>query len=177
MQKKYLALALLVILFLTGCAGKPGVSTLIISKEGEVKSYIIEEFAAPYYDAEELKSNVLNDILHANEQLKQTAIELTSYELVEGVLSATIEYQSAKAYEDFNEETLYVGLWEEAVAEGYKIDAAIENDNYHIVIFTEPVDVKVPKKIVYVSDGLQKTGKKTVTVTDREKEIYYIIHE
>ena len=177
MQKKYLALALPVVLFLTGCAGEPSVSTLTISKEGEVKSYIVEEFAAPYYDAEELKSNVLDDILYANEQLKQTAIELTGYELVEGVLHATIEYQSTKAYEEFNEETLYVGLWEEAVNEGYEIDAAIENDNYHVAVFTEPVDVKVPKKILYVSDGLQKTGKKTVTVTDKEKEIYYIIYE
>ncbi len=177
MQKRYLALALLIALFLTGCAGKPSVSTLSISKDGEVESYIVEEFAASYYDAQELKNNVLNDILYANEQLKQTAIELTSYELVEGVLSATIEYQSTKAYEDFNEETLYVGLWEEAVAEGYKIDADIENDNYHVMVFTEPVNVKVPGEVLYVSDGLQKTGKKTVTVTDKEKEIYYIIYE
>ena len=70
-----------------------------------------------------------------------------------------------------------MGLLEEAVAEGYQIDSGIENDNYRIVIFSEPVDVKVPKKIVYTSEGLQLNGKKTVTVTDKEKEIYYIIYE
>lgn len=177
MQKRYLALALLMALFLTGCAGEPTVSTLCISKDGAVKSYIVEEFGEDYYDADELKSDVLEDVLNTNEVLKKTAIELTNYELAEGVLSATVEYQSAKAYEEFNDETLYVGLYEEAVAEGYKIVADIENDNYHIVIFSEPIDVRVPKKIVYVSDGLQKTGKKTATVIDKEKEIYYIIYE
>ena len=177
MQKKILALALLFALGLTGCAKSPTVSTLNIGKDMEVTSYIVEDFSAAHYDADELKNSVQNDILEANGQLKQTAIELTAYELTEGVLNATIEYQSAKAYEEFNEETLYVGLWEEAVAEGYKIDADMENDNYHIVIFSEPVNVKVPKKIVYASEGLQLNGRKTVTVTDKEKELYYIIYE
>ena len=52
-----------------------------------------------------------------------------------------------------------------------------ENDEYKVVVFSEPVDVSVPKSIVYVSEGLEKTGKKTVTVLDKEKEIYYIIYE
>ncbi len=177
MQKKYFALALLIVFVLTGCAGNPNVSTMDIHKDGTVKSYIVEEFGASYYDAEELKSSVMEDILHTNELQEQNVIELLECELTEGILKATIEYQNAGAYESFNEETLFVGLWEEAVAEGYAVDANIENENYHIVIFTEPVDVKVPKKIVYVSDGLQKTSSKKVTVTDKEKEIYYIIYE
>ena len=153
MQKRYLALALLIALFLTGCAENPSVSTMSISKEGEVKSFIVEDFAASYYDAEELKNDVLSDIAVVNEEQQQSLIELINYELVEGVLSATIVYQNAKVYEEFNEETLFVGLWQEAVSEGYQIDADIENENYHVVVFTEPVDVKVPKKILYVSDG------------------------
>ena len=177
MQKKYLALALLGVLFLTGCSGSHDVSTLSINKDGEVTSYIVEEFLAPNYDAEELKRNVLSDIAVANENLKHSAIELKDYELVDGSLKATIDYKSAKAYEEFNEETLYVGTLNKALKEGYDIDADIEDDEYHIVLFTENVNVEVPKKIVYVSDGLQKNGSKAVTVTDKEKEIYYIIYE
>lgn len=177
MQKKYLALALLVALFMTGCAKEPMVSTMTIHKDGVVESYIVEEFSAPYYDAQELESSVLANIASVNEQYEQPAIELTGYELVEGVLKASIEYQNAEAYEEFNEETLYVGLWEEVVKAGYEIGAEIENDEYHVVVFSEPVDVRVPKKIVYVSDGLQTIGRKAATVTNMEKEIYYIIYE
>lgn len=177
MRKKYWAFTLLVALFLTGCGANPEMSMLDISKNGEITSYIVEDFSASYYDAEELKADVMEAILDVNGQLKQTAIELTKYDLTEGVMKATVEYQNAKAYEAFNEEKLYVGLLEEAVEEGYQIDSDIENDNYRIVIFSEPVDVKVPKKIVYTSEGLQLNGKKTVTVTDKEKEIYYIIYE
>ena len=177
MRKKYLALALLTVFILTGCVGSPDVSTLNIKKDGTVKSYIVEEFTASYYNAEELKNDVSKEVLRINEEYGQMVMELTQYELEEGILKATIEYQNADVYEDFNEETLFAGSLEEALAEEFTIDADIENDNYHIVIFSEPVDVKVPKKIVYVSDGLQTIGSKTVTVTNKEKEIYYIIYE
>ena len=60
---------------------------------------------------------------------------------------------------------------------GYQVGAEIENDGYQVVVFSEPVDIRVPKKIVYVSDGIQTIGKKTATVIDKEKEIYYIIYE
>lgn len=178
MQKRILAFALLATLFLTGCAYNPEVSTISIGKEGDVESYIVEEFTAAYYDAEELRNNVLADIQKVNDEYGQMVIELTEYELLEGgILKAGIQYQSAKVYEEFNEETLYVGLWKDAIAEGYKVNAAIEDEEYRIVIFSEPVSVRVPKKIVYVSEGLQPDGKKAVTVTDKEKEIYYIIYE
>ena len=177
MQKKHFALALLSVILLMGCAGEANVSTMTIDKNGAVQSYIVEDFTASYYDVEELRNSVLEDISYVNEQHEQTAIELTKYEVVEGGWKAIIEYQNADVYEDFNEETLYVGLWDEALDEGYDVTAEMENDNYRILIFSEPVDVKVTKKIVYVSDGLQKTSSKKVTVTDKEKEIYYIIYE
>ncbi len=178
MQKRILAFALLTALFLTGCAYNPEVSTISIGKNGEVESYIVEDFTASYYDAEELRNSVLADIQKVNEEYEQPAIELTAYELTEsGILKSSIKYHSAKAYEEFNEETLYVGLWKEAISEGYKVDAQIEDEEYRIVIFSEAVNVMVPKNIVYASEGLQLNGKKTVTVTDKEKEIYYIIYE
>lgn len=178
MQKRILAFALLAALFLTGCAYNPEVSTINIGKNGEVESYIVEDFAAAYYDAEELQSSVLADIQKANETYEQPAIELTAYEMTEGgILKASIEYQNAKAYEEFNEETLYVGLWKDALSEGYAANAGIEDEGYHIVVFSEPVNVRVPKNIVYASEGLQLSDRKTATVTNKEKEIYYIIYE
>ena len=177
MHKRYWALALLVTIFMMGCGKEPVVSTMTIHKDGVVESYIVEEFMAPQYDANELKDSVLEEIAALNEAYENPIIELKGFEVIEGVLKANIEYQDANAYEDFNEETLYVGSWEEAITMGYPVSTELENDEYKVVVFSEPVDVIVPKNIVYVSDGLNKTGKKTVTVLDKEKEIYYIIYE
>ena len=178
MQKRKIALALLTAILLTGCGYDPEVSTISIGKDGNVDSYIVEEFAASYYDAEELRNIVMEDIQQANNELKQTAIALDSYELTEeGILKATVTYENAVAYETFNKETLYVGLWKDALAKGYAVKADMKDEEYHVAVFSEPVNVKVPKNILYVSEGLQLDGKKTVTVTDKEKDIYYIIYE
>ena len=178
MQKRKIALSLLAATLLAGCGYDPAVSTISIGKDGNVDSYIVEEFTASYYDAEELRNTVMEDIQQANNELKQTAIALDSYELTEeGVLKATVTYENAVAYETFNKETLYVGLWKDTLAKGYTVKADMKDEEYHVVVFSEPVNVKVPKNILYVSEGLQLEGKKTVTVTDKEKDIYYIIYE
>ena len=193
MRKKVIALALLSVLFLSGCGDDANVSQLTIDKEGAVKSYIVEEFTASYYNAEELQTGVTEDINYINEKYDGTVIELTKFAYEEGVVKATIEYQNANLYEEFNEEVLFVGTIEEAVAEKYQINATfydaknpenevkfadIKDENYHIMIFTEPINVKVPHKVLYVSEGLQKgNSSKKVSVTDNTQEIYYIIYE
>jgi len=177
MHKRYWALALLIAFFMMGCGKEPTVSTMIIHKDGVIESYIVEEFMAPQYDATELKSIVSDDIAFINETYETPAIELIGFEVVEGILKATIEYQNTSAYEEFNEETLYIGLWEDAIKAGYPVNTELEDDEYNIVVFSEPVDITVPKNIVYVSDGLEKSSKKTVTVLEKDKEIYYIIYE
>lgn len=193
MRKGWMALTLLSILFLVGCGEGQKESLMSIDKDGMVKSYIVEDFTASYYDAEELKASVSEDILSFNEESEETVIELTKFQAEEGVLRATIEYKNAEIYEEFNEETLFVGSIEAALEKGYKINASfysiqdmetalkfadVKEEAYHIIIFSEPVSVKAPGKVLYVSDGLQKgNGSKNVAVTDNTQEIYYIIYE
>lgn len=177
MRKRCWALALLITFLVMGCGKEPVVSTMIIHKNGVVESYIVEEFLAPQYDANELQRSVLEELATVNESYDNPIIELKEFEVVEGVLKAIIEYQKTSAYEEFNEETLYVGLWEEAIKAGYPVNAELENNQYQVVVFSEKVNVTVPKNIVYVSEGLEKTSKKTATVLNKEKEIYYIIYE
>ena len=192
MRKRWIVLALLSVLFLVGCAEGQDVSSMTIDEDGAVKSYIVEDFTASYYDAEELEASVSDNILYFNEKYEETVVELTKFQAEEGILKATIEYRSAKIYEEFNEETLFAGTIQDALAEDYDIDADfysvkdMENklafadieENFHIVIFSEPVNVEVAGKVLYVSDGLQKgSGSKKVTVADDTKEIYYIIYE
>lgn len=193
MHKKGIALALLSALILSGCGDSGNVSQITVDQEGTVTSYIVEEFSASYYDAEELQASVAEDINFINEKYEGNVIELSEFAFGEDVVKATIWYQSADLYEEFNEENLFVGTIEEALTQKYDMDVAfydiknLENEvafsdikegNYHIMIFTEPVNIKVPNKVLYVSDGLQKgNSSKKVSVTDNTQEIYYIIYE
>ncbi len=195
MRKKKIAIILLCLTFLTGCGYGQDTSAMIIKKNGEVKSYIVEDFSASYYDITELQESVEGDILSFNETYGESTIELKKFEVDEmNVLRATMIYEDANAYEEFNKETLFVGTLLEAIEAGYDLntsyygvsdasvtityDELIKENNYHVVIFTEPVNVKVAKKVIYISEGLQKGGSsKEVVITDNTKEIYYIIYE
>ena len=194
MRKKLAAFLLCTIPLLIGCAASQDTSSMTIKKDGVVKSYIVEEFTAPYYDEYELQQSAEADILAYNDETGEDAIELKKFKLEEGILRATVEYQTSKDYESFNEETLFVGLLSEAEKDGYDVEGTFyaaddlyqkltyeeiqKEGDYHVVIFTEPVNVKVADKVIYISDGLQKgNSAKEVSITDDTKEIYYIIYE
>lgn len=193
MQKKILALIMLSILLLTGCGGDEKVSTIIVEKDGSIRGYIVEEMNASHYDADELKESVTKDIAFYNDKYEEKAMELTKFQYEEGIIKAEIKYKDASFYELYNEEVLFVGKVGEALARDfdgntvlYKVKgkdkqitlAELGEKNYHVVIFSEPVNVKLPKKVLYLSEGLAKgSSSKKVKITDTTKEIYYIIYE
>lgn len=194
MRKKTIAMIILCIPFLFGCGNSFDTSSMTLTKDGIVKSYIVEDFSAAYYDASELEQSITADINSYNADYENEVIKLKEFVVEEGILNATITYENADVYEEFNEETLFFGSMSEAIEKGYKFDVPFysvtdptqktdydtikKENNYHVVIFTEPVNVKVADKVVYISDGLQKgDGAKEVMVTDTTKEIYYIIYE
>lgn len=193
MKKKIPAFLLLGILLLTGCVGEEKVSTITVEKDGSIKSYIVEEMNASHYNEEELKESVTEDIEFFNDKYEKKVMELNKFQYEEGIVKAEIEYSDADLYEIYNEEILFVGRVSEALANDfdekailYKVKdqsqqktlAELEEDNYHIVIFSEPVNVKLPKKALYISEGLEKgSSSKRVKITDNTKGIYYIIYE
>ncbi len=193
MRKRWIVPALLLVLLLTGCGEGKDSSVLVIDRHETVTSYIVEDFSASYLNAEELKTNVTEEINKANEGQENPVVELTKLEVEEGILRSTMEYQNTKAYEEFNEETLFVGTIDEAKEKGYSLDidlygvkdlntkvklSTVQTEDMKVLIFSEPVSVKAPKKILYISDGLVpgKSSKKA-DVTDNTKEIYYIFYE
>ena len=158
MHKRYWALALLVTIFMMGCGKEPVVSTMTIHKDGVVESYIVEEFMAPQYDANELKDSVLEEIAALNEAYENPIIELKGFEVIEGVLKANIKYQDASVYEDFNEETLYVGLWEEAITLGYPVNTDLENTTDIINLKKNADVIRAGGRIVEVIGGAKDDG-------------------
>ena len=193
MQKKILALIMLSILLLTGCGGDEKVSTIIVEKDGSIRGYIVEEMNASHYDADELKESVTKDIAFYNDKYEEKAMELTKFQYEEGIVKAEIKYKDASFYELYNEEVLFVGKVSEALARDFdgnavlykvkdkekqKTMAELGEKNYHVVIFFFFFNVKLPKKVLYLSEGLAKgSSSKKVKITDTTKEIYYIIYE
>lgn len=182
-----------VLILFTACSGDSDKSLMTVNKDGTIKSYMVEEFSESYYDAEELRESVAGDISYFNEKYESDVMELTEFEYAEGILKASMWYYDAKAYEDYNEEVFYSGKITDSLQEEYDLDVAffdvkdletklqfedIKNGENSVLIFSEPVNVKLPEKVLYISEGLKKgRSSKDVTVTDDTKEIYCIIYE
>lgn len=193
MRKSVVTLAMLSAMLLTGCGDDGNVSQITIDKEGGVKSYIVEDFTFSYYDADELQAKVLSDITDLNEEHGKDVIKLTDFAYEQGIVKATVEYSGTDIYEEFNEETMFCGTPAEAISQKYDENTVLydvndmektvslkklEDKECQILIFTEPVNMKLSQKVLYVSEGLTKgNSSKKVSITDDKQEIYYIIYE
>lgn len=200
MRKYVIACLLSVGFLLSGCGVFDDTPGLVVKESGEVKSCIQEEFAEDYYDADELQEEVNSEIAVYNDVAGTDSIVLKKFKIRYGneeavtSVSAVLEYASAKDYEAFNEETLYVGSVSESlkneqlselafysVEDGetkVTIEDILKEGEYQMIMFTEPVSVKGPKNVLYYSEGLSMSKEsKRVLVTDKDKEIYCIIYE
>lgn len=188
-------ISLLLVTLLVGCAGSKGENTIMeVHKDGSVKSHIVEAFDQSYYDEAELQESMESDIADYNVTAGDKNISLDQFLVKDAVAKATITYASAEDYMAFNEETLFLGTIKEAKSAGYEVSVdmnAVEDtssiqklsslsgdENMKLVIFSEPVEVKVYGKVLYVSKGLAPgSSDKSVTVTDTNQDLYYVIFE
>lgn len=195
MRRYVIAILLTMTFLLAGCGLFEDTPGLTVKENGEIKSYIAEEFSEDYYDETELHDSIQADIAEYNgeeEKIKLTKFKVTGDD--ELTLTAVMEYSSATDYEEFNGEVLYIGSVAEALKEGYGEDCIFmtsEDENskltlneidqkgaYHLIMFTEPVSMKAPKKIQYYSEGLElDDNEKRVNIIQEDKEIYCIIYE
>lgn len=194
-KKKLLLAAVSLTLLLGGCAfGNQAVdtTTIIVDKNGTVVEAIVEDFDKDYYRADELEQMVDEEISAYNTEAGEQKVKLDSFEQEEenGKISLRIEYASDEDYTQMNERTLFCGTVSDAYQAGYtfvsmidqKTGAAVAQEDIlemgdkMIVISEEALDIRVPGKIVYASEGVA-VSEKTATLPDDGEKLSYIIYE
>ena len=193
-MKKWRAVFLMVCVagLLCACQKETDVdtNTVIIDKKGQITEAIVEEFNQPYYDLDELKSNIEGQVASYNTQSGNAeAVSLDKIELTEQTVHVNITFADYNAYTGFNEKELFAGTVADAYSAGYEFPQMKQTDGTaisqadvlelgekHAVILEEQQQVKVPGKITHISDGVSLVDDKTA-VNLNEGQKAFIIYE
>lgn len=193
-MKKWRAVFLMVCVagLLCACQKETDVdtNTVIIDKKGQITEAIVEEFDQPYYDLDELKSNIEGQVASYNTQSgNEEAVSLDKIELTEQTVHVNITFADYNAYTGFNEKELFAGTVADAYSAGYEFPQMKQTDGTaisqadvlelgekHAVILEEQQQVKVPGKITHISDGVSLVDDKTA-VNLNEGQKAFIIYE
>jgi hypothetical protein len=190
-----LLLSTILAVLLCACGSDTNVdtNTVIVDKKGAVTEAIIEDFSQPYYDADELKSEIESKVAAYNTEAgTEDAVSLDKFELSEDkVVSVKLKFSSSNDYTSFNEKELFAGTVADAYAAGYSFPSmqdvkqegvtlssedVLEKGSMNIVILEEAQQVIVPSDICYISDGVSVVSDKTA-VNLNDGELAYIIYE
>ena len=184
--------AAIVCLFLAGCGGS-GVteSTVELKRNGRIVEYTMEDFSESYYDADELQSYI-DSAVEEWTGSHDGSIRVKRFAVEDGTACLTVQYDSAETYEDFNGIECFSGSIVQAQAAGYDFDmdfvqvdnedtgdeslsveteiqpvvsgeTVTEDDDLKVLIIRSHVNIKVPGKIVYVSDHVEEQNGRTAT--------------
>ena len=165
-------------------------NTVIIDKKGQITEAIVEEFNQPYYDLDELKSNIEGQIASYNTQSgSEETVTLDKIELTDQTVHVNITFADHNAYTGFNEKELFAGTVADAYSAGYEFPQMQQTDGTaisqadvlelgekHVVILEEQQQVKVPGKITHTSEGVSLVDDKTA-VNLNEGQKAFIIYE
>ena len=154
-----------------GFGEKVDTTTVFFDKDGEIQETIVEDFAQPYYDVEELKSDIQEEVSKYNAEVgTEEAVTLGDVELTdEKVICVEMRFKTCGDYKAFNDRELFWGTVAEAYSAGYEFTTmrdvgkedvilsakdVLEKGDMHIVILEEAQQIVVPGEILYISDGV-----------------------
>ena len=181
---KVLGLAVLILGLLSGCEKfEPEETAISVDNKGQVVSYVKESFDKDYYSSEDREASIDQAILDYNTAGGTENVKKKKFEVKDQNAELTMSYATGDDYSKFNNVTLFTGDVLEAYQAGYDFAGKFQsvekgqvtatdvtgNDilnsyNYGIVLLPEPLLVTVPGNIVYASDNVEITGKKTARV-------------
>jgi uncharacterized protein YcfL len=194
-KEKLLLVVVGISLLLGGCALSKEVdtTTLIVDKKGAVVENIVEDFDKDYYDADALEQMISEEISNYNSTAGSEKVKLDSFELAEEAqqVKVKIQYETGDDYGQMNDRELFCGTVSEAYQAGYEFTNMINQDNSEavsgtdvlelgdkkVIISEEALDIQVPGKIIYASEGVVLTDNKTATLPDDGEALSYIIYE
>jgi len=184
---------ILLIVLLCGCSGTASVkkNTIMVHKDGSVTGAIVETFDKEYYDKDSLKEFTLQEVAAYNKKVGKDKISVKKLNVKKGKVVLYLGYKDSVAYKEFNKKELFAGTVAEAYDAGYDLNVSLINANdktdvigkekllelgsNHIVIYEEAVNVETNGRILYASDDVTVTGRRTA---EKAKEgLSYIVYK
>ncbi len=194
MKKSKLLMTVAVSAFIVcACGGSSkvadaAVTTLEVSKSGEITQVIVEDFSADYYDLEELKSQVEEETESFNSSKGDSLVKLVSVSQEDTNVRAILAYETPEAYGEFNSEVMAYGEGEDFALSDLPSQVMDENRNEvslstldltgkHIILTSSGTRIRTPYKIVYMSDGVTPISETEVDASTSSEDQVCIILE
>jgi len=169
-----------------GCGknGTPAASRVDLAKDGTLKAVMISSFNKNYYDIDELRNGIAMAVEEYNSKAGGYRIELKEVVFDGDTAEVVMNYRTAADYAAFNNVTFFSGTVEEGIAnetlpgditlhpvkeglaETTPRDLAKEKKPGHFLVFMEPLSVKVPGSVTYLSDGLTVDDEGRIAVAE-----------
>lgn len=164
------------------------VSSLSIEKNGGITSTIVESFGESYYDEDGLKSMIESDISQYTSAHETAQIKLKNIKVKDSMVNVLMEYGGYQDYSGFNKENFFAGTIRDANTAGFDLNVTLKSvsdsteiskskllemgDNHIVIANVEGTDQTVSDQIrvncfdeiLYISDGVTTTGKKSAYV-------------
>lgn len=170
-MKKLVSLGLLAFcLFLAGCSEEiPEDNTIAVNKKGVITYTVVEDFGKDFYDTEELRGDIEEEIGNFNQNFGSDPLTLKTLEADQGQIVMQLEFSEAQYYEryyaDYSGAILFVGTMKEAEDAGYDLngefmgaDGSLTDisqlstpEKLNVLITNEALSIQVPGEIQCVS--------------------------
>lgn len=204
-MNKYRKLGVIVCIFtaltLAGCGQVKvpdvvDVSTIAITEEGTVTSYLVDIFDQEYYDISELASMAITEAAEYNTEKQSGETVPVTVDKVEALedgsqkVVVTHKYDSADTFMDYNDSVLFYGTVQEAVNEGYNLNVVlksikddsvlseedlIQDGERHLVITKEKARIYCPEKVTHISEGAVVDSDGSVDTTQTESTVVILM--
>ncbi|MDO4479357.1 MAG: hypothetical protein Q4B73_10070 [Lachnospiraceae bacterium] len=166
------AFLLITIFMLTGCGqASTTQSSVELQKDGTVKAEIRASFKKDYYSLEEMEKGIRLAVDDYNDTHGAYLVEMEEATVRDDWAEVLLYFRKAEDYAAFNNEMFYAGSLKTAADEGLvtldtplvkvdpkAADAAVNTliaEDWQILICREPLLLKVPGRVGYVSNGLR----------------------
>lgn len=156
-----------------------------VDKKGAVTSVDVEVLDADYYNEEELKEFINDEVTVYTQEHGKKSVKVDSITVQDQNAKLIMKYETTDDYTDFNGIDLYQGKVVKALAEGYDFNAdfySVEEgsvsgnasrddiyaaDDLKVVIIKANTDVQVDGTICYVSgENVMLTGANSVSIRE-----------
>ncbi len=198
MNKKWkhwvLTVMMVCVVWLAGCESdqteftKSGIE---VSEDNTINAVIIENFTADYYQMEELKQFVTEDVANYNTELGSTAVTVGESSMENGTIRLNLAFQNFDAYNGYMPEEVFIGDLQGAYDRGYSFDRTLNTagkdgqtiaradlmnmGNSKVIVVTGDLCVRCPSKILYYSTGMTLLDSQTVSADSAGN--YFIIYK
>jgi len=191
-MRKFVCVLMLASLAITGC-GKSSditeseITAVYVGKDGNVINTIVEDFSASYYDVNEMKTEIEEEVSSYNSAKGQDLITLQDAVMEDTNVRVTMTYKNAATYSDFNSVIFFYGTYEDMNASGYslpstltnskgeKIDISAISNDQKVIVMEEKIGFFAQSKIAYASAGAVWNGNTNVDLSAIQDDLCYIV--